>query len=96
LSLIKQNGGKKIKKNYLIKIGRFGRTALYVIRTVILEAQSNICVSYSLVPLAPSVPDVCLGIMFAVTLVSKVPFLVDKIYARRLSNDATGLRHLDT
>jgi len=43
-------------------------------------------------PLAPFMPEVCLGIMPPVTPVSKAPFLIDKADARRFSKDATGLR----
>ena len=39
-------------------------------------------------PLAPSLPKVCLGIMVVVTSVFKALFLVDKTDATRLSNDA--------
>jgi len=47
------------------------------------------------VPLAPSMPKVCLGIRLVVTPATKTPFLVNKSDARRLSNDATEFRRLD-
>jgi len=90
LSLIKGNGQKQIKMNYLIN----GQTTLYVIKKFIPESHSNICGSYCLSPLAASMLEVYLGIMLIVTPVSKASFLVDKENARRLSNDATTLKRL--
>jgi len=75
LFAIKKIGGEKIKKNYLIKFGQLNQTALYIIKKVIPEAHSNIYRSHSLVPFAPSMLEVCLGIMLTVTLVSKAHFL---------------------
>jgi len=83
LSLVKKKKkkqGKKKKKNKLIN---FGQKTLYVIKKVIPEAHSNICGSYSLVPLAPSTPEVFLRIMLVVTPVTKASFLVDKVDAGR-------------
>ena len=90
-SLIKRSGRKQIKKSYLIKFGGFSRTALYVIKKVISKAHSNIHGSYSLVPLAPCMSKVYLGIILTVTFVSKALFLINKTDARRLLDDATGL-----
>jgi len=50
-----------------MKIDRFNQTALYVIKQVIPDAHFNIYGSYNLVPLAPFMLEVCLGIMLVVT-----------------------------
>ena len=84
----------QMKNRHLIKIGWFDRTTLYVIKKVISEADSNICGSYSLMPLALFISKVCLKIMLTVAPVSKALFLVDKTDVRRFSNDTTGLRCL--
>ena len=94
MSLIKEQR-KKIKKIYLIKFGRFGQTTLYVIKKVVLEAYSSIYGSYNLVSLAPSMFEVCLGIMLVVTPITKALFLIDKTNAKKLLNDATKLKCLD-
>jgi len=88
---MKENGWKKIERSYLIKIGRFNRTALYVIEKVISEAHSNNCGSYSLTPLVPYMSEVCLGIILTIT---PTPFLLSKMDVGRLSNDATELKRL--
>ena len=93
-SLIKGNGHKQIKKSHLIKIGCFSQKTLYVIKKVISKAHSNICGSYTLVPLAPSMSEVCLGIIVTVTPISRASFLINKTDSRRLSDNATGLRRI--